>query len=202
MKVQPAAESAWRASVGPSRRILNGRSPLAGEIVDEVHVPVVTRGTPAQRATGQRLVTVPIVGCAWPVVLCLGQRGLVQQAAALGDLLLAIAIGQEALEALIADAVEAGREHVDEPAPDELGRVQRHGLLVGRTAAVRVAEAHGAAIEAVQTLVADGDPVRVAACSGRGSRGPVRGRRRVASHRRPTWSRGPGGGARRSAMGR
>ena len=70
-----AAESAWRASVGPSRRILNGRRrPRAGEIVDEVHVPAVTRGTPPQRATGQRLVAVPIVGCWRPGVLCLGRR--------------------------------------------------------------------------------------------------------------------------------
>ena len=61
--------------------------------------------------------------------------------------------------------MEAGREHVEEHAPDELGRRQRHGLLAGRTgpAIVLVAEAHGAVVEAAQALVADGDPVRVAA---------------------------------------
>ena len=69
-----------------------------------VHVPVVTREPLPQRATGQRLVAVPIVHCCRPGALCLGQRGLVQQAAARRDLLLAIAIGQEAV---VADAVEA-----------------------------------------------------------------------------------------------
>ena len=125
-------------------------------------VASATRGTLPQRATCHRLVAVPLVGCGRPGVLCRGQRGLVQQAAALGELLLAIAIGQEAV---VADAVEAWREHVQQNAPDELGRVHRHGLLAGRAGAavVGVAEAHGAAVAAAQALVADGDPVRVAA---------------------------------------
>ena len=58
-----------------------------------------------------------------------------------------------------------GREHVEEHAPDELGRCQRHGLLAGRAgpAIVLVAEAHAAVVEAAQALVADGDPVGVTA---------------------------------------
>ena len=61
--------------------------------------------------------------------------------------------------------MEAGREHVEEHAADELGRRQRHGPLAGRAgpAVVGVAEAHGAAFEAADALVADGDAVRVAA---------------------------------------
>ena len=42
-----------------------------------------------------------------------------QQAPALGELLLAIAVGEEAV---VPNAVEAGREHVEQHAPDELGR--------------------------------------------------------------------------------
>ena len=45
------------------------------------------------------------------------QRGRVQQAPALGELLPAGAIGEEAV---VANAVEAGREHVEEHAADEL----------------------------------------------------------------------------------
>ena len=58
-----ASEGAWRASVGSSRGIQDGgRHALAGEMVDDEHVPVVAPGTPPQRATGQRLIAVPIVG--------------------------------------------------------------------------------------------------------------------------------------------
>ena len=61
--------------------------------------------------------------------------------------------------------MEAGREHVQQHAADELGRGQRHGLPAGGAVAavVGVAEAHGAIVEAAQALVADGDPVGVAA---------------------------------------
>ena len=54
---------------------------------------------------------------------------------------------------------------MEEHAADELGRRQRHGLLTRRpvSAVVGVAEAHGAVVEAAQALVADGDPVGVAA---------------------------------------
>ena len=85
-----------------------------------------------------------------------------QQASALGELLLAVAIGEEAV---VPNAVEAGREHVEEHAPDELGRGQRHGLPAGRAspAVVGVAEAHGAVVEAAQTLVADSDAVGITA---------------------------------------
>ena len=60
---------------------------------------------------------------------------------------------------------ESGREHVQQHAADELGGRQRHGLAAGGTVAavVGVAKAHGAVGEAAQALVADGDPVGVAA---------------------------------------
>ena len=68
-------------------------------------------------------------------------------------------------EAVVANAVKAGREHVEEHAADEFGRRQRHGLPAGRAvpAVVGVAEAHGAVVQGAQALVGDGDPVGVAA---------------------------------------
>ena len=56
------AKGAWRASMGLSRRIQDDGTPPpgAGE-VNGLHVPVVAPGTPAQRATGQRLIAIPIV---------------------------------------------------------------------------------------------------------------------------------------------
>ena len=56
------AKGAWRASMGLSRRIQDDRTPPpgAGE-VNGLHVPVVAPGTPAQRASGQRLIAIPIV---------------------------------------------------------------------------------------------------------------------------------------------
>ena len=59
---------------------------------------------------------------------------------------------------------EAGREHVEEHAADELDRRQRRGLVAGGAiaAVVGVAKAHGVVVEAAQALVADGDPVGVA----------------------------------------
>ena len=143
-----ASEGAWRASVDSSRGIQDGRRhPLSGEVIDEEHVSVVAPGTPPQRATGQRLIAVPIVGGGATGLLYRWRRRCGQQAPALGELLLAGAIGEEAV---VANAVEAGREHVEEHAPDELGRRQRHGLLTGRAgpAVVGVAEAHGAVVEA------------------------------------------------------
>ena len=85
-----------------------------------------------------------------------------QQPPTLGQLLLPGAIGEEAV---VANAVEAGRDHVEEHAADELGRRQSHRPLAGCAgpAVVGVAEAHGPAVEAAQALVADGDSVGVAA---------------------------------------
>ena len=53
--------------------------------------------------------------------------------------------------------MEAGREDVEEHAPDEIGRRQRHGLLARRAglAVVGVAEAHGAVVEAADAQRAD-----------------------------------------------
>ena len=66
-------------------------------------------------------------------------------------------------QAVIPQAVEAAREHMQEDAPDELRRGQGHGLLprcVG-TAVVGVAEPDLPRVEGEEPLVGDGDPMRV-----------------------------------------
>jgi hypothetical protein len=61
--------------------------------------------------------------------------------------------------------VEALGQHVHQEAPDELVRVKPHGLPAVRAvdAVVLPAERHAALVEGEQTLVGDGDAVRVAA---------------------------------------
>ncbi len=56
--------------------------------------------------------------------LCHGQNG--EQCAGLGDVVRAAAIGQQPV---MADAVEALWQHMQQKAPDELVRVERHGLV-------------------------------------------------------------------------
>ena len=116
--------------------------------------PSWQRGHPAQRAAGQRLEAVSIVGCRGLGALRRWRRR-VQQPSAVCELVLPGAIGEEAI---VANAVEAGREDVEE----QLGRLQGHDPLAGRAGSA-VAEAHGAVAEAAQALVADGDPGGVAA---------------------------------------
>ena len=65
------AKGSWRASTGSSRRIQDGRTPPGVvEMINGLHVPVIALGTPPQRATGQRLVAIPIVGGNRAVLFC------------------------------------------------------------------------------------------------------------------------------------
>ena len=62
---------------------------------------------------------------------------------ALGEFPLPGSIGEEAV---VANPVEAGWEHVEEHAAEELGRLQGHDPLAGRAGSAEsgVVEAHGA----------------------------------------------------------
>ena len=77
-------------------RVSGRRHPPAGEVVDDEHASVVAPGTPPQRATGQRLIAVPIVGGGAGGLLCRWWRRRGQQPPTLGQLLLPVAIGEEA----------------------------------------------------------------------------------------------------------
>ena len=67
--------------------------------------------------------------------------------------------------AVVADAVEAARQDVQEKAPDEFRRVEGHRLrrLRGGGAVVLIAEADVAVVHVEQSLVGDGDTMGVAA---------------------------------------
>ena len=95
--------------------------------------PWVAAGTLAQRVAGQRLIAIPIVSDRG-VLLWRWWWRRAERPPALGQLLLPGAIGEEAV---VADAMEAWREHVQQHAADELGRRQRHGLVAAGVQAWR-----------------------------------------------------------------
>jgi len=77
----------------------------------------------------------------------------------------------------VADAVEAGRQDMDQEAADELRRVEAHNLHPVTTLdpIVFPAEGHGDAIGADQAVVRDGDAVGIAAEIGQHGFGPAEG---------------------------
>ena len=81
----------------------------ADQTVDELHLSVATPGTDVQRPSGQGLIAIPIVE---------GRRGIIRPG-----------LWRRAEQAVISQAVEAAREHMQRNTPDELRRGQRHGLL-------------------------------------------------------------------------
>ena len=99
-----------------------------------MHVASVAAWTLAQRAAGQRLIAVPIVSDLG-VLLWRWRGRLAERPPALGQLPLSRAIGEEAVAA---DPVKAGQEHVQQHAADELGRRRRHGLVAGGAVAAVV----------------------------------------------------------------
>lgn len=60
-------------------------------------------------------------------------------------------------------AVKSRRQHVEQKAPQEFRRVERHRLGPVLRTIVGVAEAHVPVVEVEQALVGDRHPVRVAA---------------------------------------
>ena len=102
-------------------------------------------------------------------------------------------------QAVVADAVEAARQDVEQEAADELVGRERHDLLaVGAVAAIiLVAEGDAGLVEGEQPAVRDGDAVGVARQIGEHGLGA---RRRAAWRRPPSASCGPArGGAGRPA---
>ncbi|SFD50317.1 hypothetical protein SAMN04488523_101172 [Sulfitobacter brevis] len=91
-----------------------------------------------------------------------------------GDIGCAVAVSEEAI---VADAVLASGEHVDQKAAGELWRCQRHGRLATRAfeAVIFDAEGDAARIETDQAAVGNGHPVRVARQIGQHGFGPGEG---------------------------
>ena len=88
-----------------------------------------------------------------------GCRGGSKQSAALDQLLCADAIGEEAV---VADADQARRQHVEQEAADELDRIESHGLGAGMIRVVFPVEADATILQSAKPLVGDGDAVSVA----------------------------------------
>jgi len=82
-----------------------------------------------------------------------------EQRAALHQFLSADAIGEEAE---VADADQAGRQHVEQEAADELDRIEGHGLGAGMVRVVFPVEADLAVFQSAKPVVGDGDAMSVA----------------------------------------
>ena len=95
----------------------------------------------------------------------------------------AIAVGEQAV---VADAVEALRQHVHQEAPDELVRRERHGLPAGGAVDAIVLPAEGDAV-IVGGERGGGSRWRRGGCSGTDSAAPPRVPRTAPCSRRPTW---------------
>ena len=76
-----------------------------------------------------------------------------EQSAALDQFLFADAIGEEAE---VADADQAGRQHVEQEAADELDRIEGHGLGAGMIRVVFPVEADMAVFQSAKAMVGDG----------------------------------------------
>lgn len=98
-----------------------------------------------------------------------------EQGADLGDVGLAGRAGQQAV---MADAVEAVGQDVDQEPADELGRGQPHDprAVAALDPVILPAERHGIGIRADQAAVGDRDPVRVSAQIGQHGLGSAEGR--------------------------
>ena len=76
-----------------------------------------------------------------------------------GEGLAAVVVGEQSE---VADLDEACGQDVEQEAADELDRIKLHGAAAVVMSIVPPAEAHLAVIEAEQSSVGDGNPVRIA----------------------------------------
>src|SRR5580700_5452206 len=82
-----------------------------------------------------------------------------EQGAALVQFFSADPVGEEAE---VADADQAGRQHVDKEATDELDRIEGHGLGAGVVGVVFPVKADMAVFQRAKAMVGDGDAMRIA----------------------------------------
>jgi len=105
----------------------------------------MTDGTLAQTDTGECLVVIPVVR-----ILrfgCLYRR--LQQLSATLDLLLPVAVAEKAI---VADTLKAGRQYVQQEAPNEFRGLQGHGFLGVVIAIILPAESDLSGVDIQQTL--------------------------------------------------
>jgi hypothetical protein len=100
-------------------------------------------------------------------------RRYVKQAARPGDVVGARAAGEQSV---VADAVEAVRQDVDEEAADELAGGECHDLLAIIGTIVLPSKGHAGAVAGDQPAVGDGDAVGIAGQIASTACGPPNGR--------------------------
>ena len=88
-----------------------------------------------------------------------GWLGGGEQSAAVNQFLFANSIGEEAE---VADADQAGGQHVEQKTANELDRIQGHGLGAGMIGIVFPVKADAAVFQSAKSVVGDGDTVGVA----------------------------------------
>ncbi len=76
-----------------------------------------------------------------------------------GQRLAAVAVGKQSE---VADLDEAGRQNMEQEAADELDRIEPHDAAAVVVPGVAPSETHLTVVEAEQSSVRDGDPMRVA----------------------------------------
>ena len=139
-----------------SRRVLQCRGVVAGlEAPGEEHVAGAAGGAEAQGIAGELLEAVAVVRRR---VGRVGRRHA-QQLPAEGELVAAVAAGEEAVVACLA---ELARQDMQEEAPDELVGGEGHRLAFVVVAVVAPVEADLAVVDGEEAVVGDGDAVGVA----------------------------------------
>ena len=76
-----------------------------------------------------------------------------------GERLTPVAVGEQSE---VADLDEAGGQHMEQEAADELDRIEGHDAAAVAMTGVPPAEAHLSVVEAEESSVGDGNPMRVA----------------------------------------
>jgi hypothetical protein len=144
--------TSWLQGVEPADVIRPGQRSIKG--FNDLHAAA------AARARGWF-----VVGGAWVVVIIVFAihrcRGHTEQASAKCNLVGAMSVGQEAV---VANAMEAIRQHMEEEAADELGDRDAHdfALVIAAFPVVLPAKAHVGLIEIEQATVGDRDTMGVA----------------------------------------
>jgi len=121
-------------------------------------VPLMADWAFPERRPGELFVAVAIVLRLRFSVRCLIERIHTEKSTALSQSLLPVAVAEEAV---IANAVEPVREHMQQESADELISGKRHGAVLSVVAIVLVAELHFATFDIKQAIIGDGNAVRI-----------------------------------------
>ena len=126
------------------------------ERLDAHHLPFAALRAVAQRQSGEALILIPVVRR----LICWRRRRRMKQPAALRQLDLAVAVGQQPV---VPNALEPPWQDMQQEATREFRRVQSHDLGLRLLAVVLPGEVDVTVGEVQQPVVGDRHPMRVAA---------------------------------------